>query len=380
MTIVNRDFVMELANEVNEPCVSIYLSTEAAREGNFHKLEIKLKNHLSEAAQKLENDWDFKSSEVENFLKLAYDLIGDINFLHHHEIGLALFISKNKFETLRFNTNLKDQVSVSQHFYIIPLLNKLMVNNQYYVLALSKHSNKFYKANSDNITRLEKYEVDESLDDYIDYEGANTNIQHHSHKTSASNTVFHGRGIVMEEEKEELLKYLRKIDNSIKRELRNKEIPLVLYCDEGLFHYYEKVNSYNNLFDKFINGNPESLNNNEIHQKSWEAVKEYIRKQKEEIIREFQELKGTSKTSLDIKMIIPDAFYSKVYSLLIDGTKKLQGYFDRQRNKVHIIKNGQNTYDLFNFAAILTLRNGGDVYVFEEEVPEGIDILAINRY
>jgi hypothetical protein len=380
MTIINKDFVMELANEVDEPCISIYLSTQAAREGNFHKLEIKLKNHLSDAAKKLKKEWEFKEAEVEEFLKPAYELVNDINFLHHHEIGLALFISKNKFEYVRFNTDIKDQLSVSKHFYIIPLLNKLMVNNQYYVLALSKHDNKFYKANSDNITRLSKYEVEESLDDYIEYEGENTNIQHHSHKVSASNTVYHGRGIVMEEEKEELLKYLRQIDSNLKNELKNKEAPLILYCDEGLFHFYEKVNSYNNLFDKFINGNPESLNENKIHEKTWDVVKEYIQEQKEEIIEEFKELKGTSKTSLDIKMIVPDAFYSKVYSLLIDGSRELKGYFDNQRNKVHMVKDGKDSYDLFNFAAILTLRNGGEVYVFEDMVPEGINIEAINRY
>jgi hypothetical protein len=380
MTIINKDFVMELANEVDEPCISIYLSTQAAREGNFHKLEIKLKNHLSDAAKKLKKEWEFKEAEVEEFLKPAYELVNDINFLHHHEIGLALFISKNKFEYVRFNTDIKDQLSVSKHFYIIPLLNKLMVNNQYYILALSKHDNKFYKANSDNITRLSKYEVEESLDDYIEYEGENTNIQHHSHKVSASNTVYHGRGIVMEEEKEELLKYLRQIDSNLKNELKNKEAPLILYCDEGLFHFYEKVNSYNNLFDKFINGNPESLNENKIHEKTWDVVKEYIQEQKEEIIEEFKELKGTSKTSLDIKMIVPDAFYSKVYSLLIDGSRELKGYFDNQRNKVHMVKDGKDSYDLFNFAAILTLRNGGEVYVFEDMVPEGINIEAINRY
>jgi len=380
MTIINYDFVMDLVNDSMEPCISIYLSTEAAREGNFHKVEIKLKNHLSKTAKKLENEWGFKSSEVDEFLQPAYELINDINFLHHHEIGLVLFISKNKFEYLRFNHSVNDQVSVSKHFYIIPLLNQLMLNSQYYILALSKHSNKFYKANSDNITRLKKYEVEESLDDYVDYEGENTNIQHHSHKVSASNTVYHGRGIVMEEEKEDLLKYLRRIDKSIKNELKNKEVPLLLYCDEGLFHHYKKVNSYNNLFDKFINGNPENLKMSEIHEKTWESLKEYIQNQKEEIIEEFMELKGTSKTSLDIKLIIPDALYSKVYSLLIDGSKKLQGYFDIQNKEVHLLKNGNETYGLFNYAAILTLRNGGDVYVFDEEVPDGVNIEAINRY
>jgi hypothetical protein len=45
-----------------------------------------------------------------------------------------------------------------------------------------------------------------------------------------------------------------------------------------------------------------------------------------------------------------------------------------------MVNDGKDSYDLFNFAAILTLRNGGEVYVFEDMVPEGINIEAINRY
>lgn len=380
MSNVNKEFVLSLADQNNQPCITIYISTEAVREGNFKKIEIKLKNHLSEAAYKLKENWGFKADKVKEILKPAYDLVSDINFLHHHELGLALFISENKFEYVRFNSKVKDQISVSEHFYIIPLLKQLTTNSQYYILALSKNENKFFRANSEGITRLKKYEIEESLADYVEYEAQNSNTQQYSHQVSVSGTVVRGGGIVQEEEKEDLLKYLREIDDSIKKELTNKEVPLVLYCDEGLYHYYDKVNSYQNLFNKFLNGNPESLNDEEIHKNTWELIRNYITEQKEDIIDEFKNLKGSSKTTFDVKLIVPDAYYSKVYSLLIDGSIKLYGYFDEQKNKVKLVKNKKNSYDLFNYAAILTLRNGGNVYVFEDEIPEGIDIEAINRY
>jgi len=85
MSNVNKKFVQNLANENDQPCITIYISTQAVREGNFKKIEIKLKNHLSEAADKLKENWDFKSEKVKKILKPAQDLVNDINFLHHHE-------------------------------------------------------------------------------------------------------------------------------------------------------------------------------------------------------------------------------------------------------------------------------------------------------
>jgi len=69
-----------------------------------------------------------------------------------------------------------------------------------------------------------------------------------------------------------------------------------------------------------------------------------------------------------------------VYSLLINGTKKLEGYYDIKENKVYQTEDGKDTYDLYNYAAILSLKNGGDVYVLNENLPNEIEIESINRY
>src|SRR6056297_1873172 len=118
MSNVNKRFVLELINQSDEPCVSIYISTEAARKGNFQKLEIKLKNKLAEAEKTLIEDWGFKDTEAKEFLNKARKLIDDISFWHHHEKGLALFISENKFDYVRINLNINDQVRVSKYIYI----------------------------------------------------------------------------------------------------------------------------------------------------------------------------------------------------------------------------------------------------------------------
>ncbi len=380
MTIINDDFVMDLVNDPKEPCISIYLSTEAARKGNFHKLEIKYKNELSEVAKILKEDWEYSETEIDELLEPAYELIDDINFWHHHEKGLAIFINEGKFDYVRFNTDIEDQVTVSKHFYVIPLLFERLVNSQYYILALSKHSNKFYKADSNTITRLEEFEIDESLKDYVGYDGEDRNAQHHSHKVTASSTVFYGQGNAQPNEKQDLYKILKKVDKSIQKAFKNNDAPLILYCDENLYHFYKETSSSNNLFDKFINGNPENININNIHERTWEVIQNHVKNQKQEINENFLELKGTSRTSLDIKTIIRDANYSRVDSLLIGGNSALEGYFDQRENKVHLVKEGQESYDLYNYAAILTLQNGGEVYVLKEDIPEDINIEAINRY
>lgn len=380
MANVNKKFLLELVDQSDEPCISIYISTEAAREGNFQKLEIKLKNKLSEAEKVLIEDWGFKETEAKDFLNEARKLIDDISFWHHHEKGLALFISENKFDYVRFNLNINDQLRVSKYFYIIPLINELYENSQYYILALSKHFNKFYKADRININRLKKYEVDESFEDYLDIDGQNQNIQHHSHKVSSSKTVFHGKGIVKHQSNEKLSKYLKSIDNEIYKELKNMNVPLILYCDEGLYHFYKTITNYNNVLDTFINGNPDNVNDIQLHEKTNELIKEYIENRKENIKNEFEELFGTSKTNIDIKNIIPNAYFGKVYSLLINGTKNLEGYYDIKDNKVYQTKDGKDSYDLYNYAAILSLKNGGDVYVLNENLPNDVDIESINRY
>lgn len=380
MTIINNDFVMDLVNDPREPCISIYLSTEAAREGNFHKLEIKYKNKLSEVAKILKEEWEYQEAEIDELLEPGYELIDDINFWRHHEKGLAIFINEGKFDYVRFNTDIEDLATVSKYFYIIPLLYEGLTNSQYYILALSKHSNKFYKADSNNITRLKEFEIDESLKDYVGYDGEDRNAQHHSHKVSASNTVFYGKGNVQPDEKQDLYKILKKVDKSIQKAFKDEDTPLILYCDETLYYFYKEVNSSNNLFDKFINGNPENINKNDIQEKTWKVIQELVKSKKQEIIDNFLELKGTSRTSLDIKLILRDAYYSRVDSLLIDGNRELKGYFDQNKSKVYMVNNGRGTYDLFNYAAILTLKNGGEVFVLKEDIPEGINIEAINRY
>jgi hypothetical protein len=50
------------------------------------------------------------------------------------------------------------------------------------------------------------------------------------------------------------------------------------------------------------------------------------------------------------------------------------------KNEIKLMGNNKD-YDLYNFAAVQTIKNGGNVYsLTKEEMPENEDILAIYRY
>jgi hypothetical protein len=70
--------------------------------------------------------------------------------------------------------------------------------------------------------------------------------------------------------------------------------------------------------------------------------------------------------------------------LLIKKNVYQYGTFDAEENKVHLAaeENGQKGIcDLYNFAAINTITNGGQVYVLDEEqIPDGEDIIAMYRF
>jgi len=78
--------------------------------------------------------------------------------------------------------------------------------------------------------------------------------------------------------------------------------------------------------------------------------------------------------------IIEAANYSKIDTLLINKKAEKNGVFDEEENEIKLMGNNKD-YDLYNFAAVQTIKNGGDVYSIEkEEMPEDEDVIAIYRY
>jgi hypothetical protein len=70
-----------------------------------------------------------------------------------------------------------------------------------------------------------------------------------------------------------------------------------------------------------------------------------------------------------------------VEQLLIKNNITQFGNFDPEENRVYLAEEGKGQYDLYNFAAIKTISNGGKVYVLDDEhMPDGENIVALYRF
>ena len=145
-------------------------------------------------------------------------------------------------------------------------------------------------------------------------------------------------------------------------------------------YFYKNINNYDNLLADNLSGNSRQMNKKELREKSWQIVEphlhDYLNKDKERYL----ELQATEKTADNLEDIVEASHYSKIDTLFLNKRAEKDGIFVEEENEVKTMNNNKD-YDLYNFAAVETLINGGEVYPLEsDEMPADGDVLAIFRY
>jgi len=98
----------------------------------------------------------------------------------------------------------------------------------------------------------------------------------------------------------------------------------------------------------------------------------------------YGQLKGTKRTSNDIREVAPAAYSGRAYKLLVDLSKRQWGMFNPEMMHVdlhHHEESKPGEDDLVDFAAVHTLMNDGGVFAVEgDAVPGGGSVAAVFRY
>ncbi|MFW6173761.1 MAG: hypothetical protein ACOC5T_08455, partial [Elusimicrobiota bacterium] len=375
MKEITRKVIEKLIEDKDDICISIYMPTRAAASNEVKKMPIQLKTLLNNVKKSVSENHSLDSREIEKLLKPATDLIGDRVFWQNQKQGLAMFVNRKHFSYFRLPSEMPEMATVSQYFNIVPLIPEVMFNNIYYVLALSRNMNRVFRCTKGGIEKIDIEGLPESIQDILQYDDSEKTLQYHT----SGKAIFHGQGVVDDEKKEELLQYFRLIDQSLTKYLNQKskkqKSPLIVMCVNELFPLYKEINTYPYLLDKYIEGNPDEIAPDSIKKNAWDIASDYFYNQLENISNTYHDLKGTGKTSTLLEEVVSAAYFSRVENLLIKKNAYQYGKFDSEENKVYLADedNGENNqYELYNFAAINTVSNGGQVYVLEEDqMPDG---------
>jgi hypothetical protein len=388
MDILTRAELEQLMRKEQQGCVSIYMPTH--RTGTDAQQDpIRLKNLLREAEKQLSAQ-GIGRREVQNMLEPASMLLQDSTFWQHQSDGLAIFISSNGIRRYRLPLNFEEFVAVMDHIHIKPLLPLFTGDGQFYILALSQNEVRLLNGTRDSVSEVDIGQVGGSLAEAIPSVNHQMSMQLHSSGSTdgmsgSGSVTFHGQGGGSDESaKHELLRYFRLVSDGLTEFLQGDRAPLVLAGVEYLLPIYKEANTYPNLIDKVIKGNPDLLRMDELHKSAWDILGPHFQAAQAEAVAQYQQLAGqASERAADtLEKIVPAASAGRVETLFLAPGVQQWGVFDPVTNEIEL-HSQQEAGDepLLDLAAVQTYLKGGIVYAVEpEKVPGGTSAAAVLRY
>ncbi len=373
-----------LANNHNLHCVSIYLPMDkGGKEQNEHLAQSKLSQCIREVHDTLLQH-GINDKEITSYLMPIQALIADSELWRNPSDGLALFLDKNGLKYYSLPIPFENFTFVADHFYLKPLLPLYHDDGIYYLLELSEDYVKLFKGSrySFNDLYFEDYTPNQ-LEKVVGFDYKPKMFQFRSGQNAFSSGSFHGHGEGKDDKKKELTLFFKAIDIGVNTAIKNKKAPLIIACVSELFNTYKKANTYPNLFNKYIPGDPQFKNKKKLHEESWKILEGYFEKTKKDKLYQFSELYNTPKISYQVNEIVPAALNGKIDTLFVQKDKDIYGIFNKENN--HLTLNSKKDLyngSLTNLTSLKTFVQGGNVYILEpDKMPiKGHPLNAIFRY
>src|SRR5690606_32509968 len=196
--------------------------------------------------------------EIELFLEPCYELLNNSLVCRHLSDGLALFISTDFFRKYTVPVYFEEFNYVSTEFYLNPLMPLFHEAEQFYLLTLKMDEVKLYEGSKYSITEIKVDDlVPSQLEDRVGYDYEEKSVQFRSQQGNNGEGMFHGHGKQNSDDKNELLRYFRAVNDGLLEVLNDgRTLPLVVACLDFHFPIYKEANTYQNLYPNHISGNP----------------------------------------------------------------------------------------------------------------------------
>lgn len=384
MNTLKREDLVKLMEHQDQYCITIYMPTFRAGE-DTQQGRIRLKNMLNDAQTQLVS-LGMPRSEANRFVKPLKKLGTDRDFWGHQRDGLAVFLSSKMFCHCSLPIPFEEFLLVGRRFHLKPLLPLFNTDGVFYVLALSQNDVRILRCTRASVKEIILDNIPHSLAEALKYDDPQRQLQLHTNTLESHGTkqaaIFHGQGSDPRNSKDNILRYFRLIDRGLHQILKDEKAPLVIMGVEFLFSIYREANTYPCLTDQGIPGNPEEISAEDIQTLAWPAVEHYFHKAEQEALTYIGPLMGTGRTTHDISEAAPAAYNGQLEILFLADRVHQWGRFDPQSNQAHLHQeHAAGDEDLYDFAAIQTIKNGGSVYFLNpERIPEGRDMTALLRY
>lgn len=384
--IINREKMLELMKTQGSNSLSIYMPVHPIGQDVMEN-PILLRNIIDQAENQLRQN-GLSTSELSRFLEPLRDLTNQRNYWQRQNRTLAIFRTKDIFETYRLPIETHEIVYINDRLYTKPLIQLLEGNGNFYVLALSINKARLFQGDRNNIKEIKLKGTPTSLDEALGDTYVQKQVQFHSNAPRSGSrgersSILFSQGSWTENlKKEEIQRFFQYLEKGVHKEISNQSNPLVLAGVEYLIPIYREVSSYSHLYPEYLTGNPDDFRPEDLHQQAWKLVDPFFKKARLDAIEGYHILANDHLTAKEIDDVLIASYYGQVDILFIADGIQIWGKYNKETN--HVIRHDYrqpNDEDLSDLATFYTLKHGGIIYTFDPaEMPDGSMIAATLRY
>jgi hypothetical protein len=163
--------------------------------------------------------------------------------------------------------------------------------------------------------------------------------------------------------KDRILRFFRDVDHGVQHAVGDQRAPLVLAAVDYLRPLYRAASTHPRILAGGLSGNPDHLGAHELHRRAWTLVGERFRSDQREVAVRCRALERRGRATSDLRRIVPAAIAGRVESLLVPMDTEQWGTVDPATGAAQLHRRVRpGAVDLFDLAAVETLRHGGTAY------------------
>jgi hypothetical protein len=352
--------------ESTGPCITILLGAyQPGAGGPSHAA--RLKSAIPVVEQELA-----KQSTPSEFIELLEPLreLASSGEMDAGGGGVVIFRSPGKFDRFHFSGKANDRIVVGTHFLVTPLLPLLTGERECYILDVSRKDLHLFHYSGG---RCDKVPLPNSVPKDVREAGAfdtpDRDLESRSaagKSTGSMRAVQFGTGSEREIDDERLFHFFRLVDKGLHDVLNG--LPLLLAGVEYEVAVYRRAAKYSHILEGRLEGDLSLRSLAEIGQLAFERAKTDGWREGEEALTQFREMANRERTLSGIRRVLEAAKQGRVAKLIL-----AEGAEFKSNSPTHQV--------LINSVAVLTIVNGGQIYVLPERLmAKQAPVAAVLRY
>lgn len=381
--VLNDEAIKDLMQRTGDHCVSLFLPTHrAGRETEQDPIRL---DNLLRKAEKALTGRGMRAPDARELLTPGFELARNGFFARSLGDGLSIFIAKDHFRYFRAPIHFQEHLAVGGRFFIKPLVPILNAGKRFLILAMSQKSVRFFEATEFGISEVELKDVPQGMQEALGYDESEARLLFRTIPQAANSRgvpMFHGHGGGIEDGKEYIWQYFRKLKESLHPYLNGESAPLVFAGVEYLYPIFKLVGFYPNTLSEAIEGSPDGLDPQELLRRGLEVVAPYFRREQEKALARYMDMAGGAVVSDSLEEIVPAALSGRIDTLFLDTAIQRWGRFNAETGIAELHDSEQDgDEELLDLAASQTYLNRGSIYALKAgEIPGATEAAAIFRY